>query len=108
MIITSPTQRRSMPFLRSLLILLAFLSPALGQDGPRYAASARDAAQALQLHLDEVLKSGGRPDYTTLPVSHLFRRVFDLEALAALPPPKPSDMAWMLDWGDAANRTNQL
>jgi hypothetical protein len=85
-----------MLFLRSLLLLVTLLSPALGQDGSQIAANAKDAAQALRLYLDGVSKSGGRPDYTTPPASDLFRRVFDLEQLAALPPPKPSDMAWLI------------
>jgi hypothetical protein len=96
-----------MLFLRSLLLLVALLSPALGQDGSQIAASAKDAEQALQLYLDGVSKSGGRPDYTTPPAADLFRRVFDLEQLTALPPPKASDMPWVIDWIDAAKETNK-
>jgi hypothetical protein len=97
-----------MPFLRSLLILLALVSSAFCQDGPRDAASAKDAAEALAAYLDGVLKSGGRPDYTKPPIPDLLHRVFNMEGLAALPPPKPSDLAWLLDWTGAANRTNLL
>jgi hypothetical protein len=97
-----------MLFLRSLLLLATLLSPAFGQDGPQIAASAKDAAQALQLYLDGVSKSGGRPDYTTPPASDLFRRVFDLEQLTALPPPQPSDITWLTEWFGAANQTNRL
>ena len=94
-----------MLFLRSLLLLVTLFSPALGQDGSQIATSAKDAAQALQLYLDGVSKSGGRPDYTTPPASDLFRRVFDFEQLTALPPPKASDMPWVIDWIDAAKET---
>jgi len=92
----------------SLLLWVALLSPALGQDGPRDAANAKEAAQALKLYLDEVSKSGRRPDYTKPPASELLRRVFDLEKLSALPPPDAGDMPWMLEWGDAANQSNKL
>ena len=94
-----------MPILRSLLLLVVLLTPALGQDGSRAAARATDAAQALQLYLDKVAKSGERPDYTKPPAADLFRQVFDIEQLMALPPPKASDMPWVLDWFDAAKET---
>jgi hypothetical protein len=96
-----------MLILRSLLLLIVLLAPALGQDGSRIAASARDAAQALQLYLDGVSKSGKRPDYTKPPAADLVRRVFDLEQLMALPPPEASDIAWVSEWFDAANQTNK-
>ena len=94
-----------MPILRSLMLLVVLFTPALGQDGSRAAAGATDAAQALQLYLDKVAKSGQRPDYTKPPAADLFRQVFDLEQLAALPPPKASDMPWVLDWFDAVKET---
>src|SRR5689334_5459709 len=96
---------RPMPILRSLLLLVVLLTPALGQNGSRAAARATDAAQALQLYLDKVAKSGEPPDYTKPPAADLFRQVFDLEQLMALPPPKASDMPWVLDWFDAAKET---
>ena len=55
-----------MPFLRSLLLLLALVSPAFSQDGPHDAATAQDAGQAFGIYLDGVLKSGGEPDFTKL------------------------------------------
>jgi hypothetical protein len=94
-----------MPILRSLMLLAVLFTPALGQDGSRTAASAADAAQALQLYLDRVSESGQRPDYTKPPAADLFRQVFDLEQLTALPPPKASDMPWVLDWFDAVKET---
>jgi hypothetical protein len=102
------TKGLAMSLLRSLLILFVFLSPALAQDGPRSAANAKEAERALQLYLDGVSKSGGRPDYTKPPASDLMHRVFDLDQLAALPAPKSGDVPWLLDWSDAANRTNKL
>jgi len=90
-----------------LLLLVALSSPALGQDGSQIAARAKAAAKALQLYLDEVSKSGGRPDYTKPPASDLFRPEFDLDQLIALPPFKPSNMAWLLEWFGAANQTNK-
>jgi hypothetical protein len=97
-----------MPFLRSLLIVLALSSPALAADGPQIAAGAKDAAQALRLHLAAVAKSGERPDYAKPPASELFRRIFNADELAALPPPRPDDMPWVLDWLNAANQTEKL
>jgi len=94
-----------MPILRSLLLLLVLFTPALGQDGSRAAARAADAAQALQLYLDNLAKSGERPDYTKPPAADLFRQVFDFEQLAALPPPEASDVPWVLDWFEAVKET---
>jgi hypothetical protein len=94
-----------MPILRSLLLLLVLFTPVLSQDGSQLAAGAKDAAQALQLYLDGVSKSGQRPDYTKPPAADLFHQVFDLEQLMALPPPKASDIPWVLDWFDAAKET---
>jgi hypothetical protein len=45
-----------MPFLRSLLILLALAAPAVGQDGARDAGDASDAAQALKLYFEALLR----------------------------------------------------
>ncbi|SHJ31393.1 hypothetical protein SAMN05444159_0279 [Bradyrhizobium lablabi] len=97
-----------MPLIRSVLLLIALIAPAFGQDGPKLSASAKDAVPALRLYLDEVTKSGGRPDYIKPPASDLFHRVFDLEQLTALPPCKAGDLPWLLDWLGAANQTNKL
>lgn len=94
-----------MRWLASLPLLLALVSFAHGQDGPRDAATAQDAALALQLYLDAVAKSGGRPDYTKPPASDLFRHVFDMQELAALPPAEASDLNWLLAWGGAVDQT---
>ena len=97
-----------MPILRSLLLLVALLSPAFAQDGPQDAVSAKDAVQALQLYLDDVAKTGGRPDYTKPPASDLFQRVFDLARLTALPPPTSVDVNWLIQWFTAASQANRL
>ena len=34
--------------------------------------------------------------------------MFDLEKLTALPPSKPSDLPWLLEWFNAANQTTKL
>jgi hypothetical protein len=91
--------------LTSLLLLLALVSFAHGQDGPRDAATAQDAALALQLYLDAVAQSGGRPDYTKPPASDLFRHVFDVEEFTALPPAEASDLNWQLEWGIAVDQS---
>jgi hypothetical protein len=89
------------PFFRSLLLLLALVSAARGQDGPRDAATAQNAGQAFGLYLDGVLKSGGQPDFTKPPAADLFRHIFDVAALKALTPAKADDIPWLLQWGAA-------
>ena len=94
-----------MPFLRSLLLLLALVSPAFSQDGPRDAATAQDAGQAFGIYLDGVLKSGGEPDFTKPPAAELLRHIFDVAALKALPPAKADDIPWLLQWAAAVDQS---
>jgi type II secretory pathway pseudopilin PulG len=94
-----------MPIARILIILLALASPAFAQDGARDAAAAKEAAQAFRVYVEGVTKTGGRPDLTRPEVAALLDRVFDLDALNALPPTQANDIIWLLDWMDAANRT---
>jgi len=97
-----------MPIVRILLVLLALASPALAQDGARDAAAAREAAQAFRVYVEGVTKKGGRPDLTRPEVAALLDRVFDLDALNALPPAQANDIIWLLDWMEAANAVNKL
>ncbi|CAN7269930.1 hypothetical protein LJR220_001240 [Bradyrhizobium sp. LjRoot220] len=97
-----------MPIVRILLILLALASPALAQDGARHAAAAREAAESFRVYVEAVAKKGGRPDLTRPEIALLLDRVFDLDALNALPPARASDLSWELDWNDAANAVNKL
>jgi hypothetical protein len=82
---------------------LALAAPAMAQDGPTTAATAKKSIAALQTYLDRVEKAGKRPDYTSKPASELLRAVFDTGRLAALPPFKPDDLEWLTTWGEAAN-----
>jgi hypothetical protein len=93
------------PFLRSLLLLLALISPAHSQDGPSDAATAQNAGQAFGLYLDGVLQSGQEPDFAKPPASDLFRHIFDVAALKALPPAKSDDIPWLLQWGAAVDQS---
>jgi hypothetical protein len=93
------------PFFRSLLLLFALVSPAFSQDGPRDAATAQDAGQAFGIYLDGVLKSGQEPDFTKSPAADLFRHIFDVAALKALPPTKADDIPWLLQWGAAVDQS---
>ena len=79
--------------------------PAPAPDGTDIVAGVKDAANQLQLYLDYAAKTGGRPDFSKPPVSDLFARIFDLRELAALPPPKASDLLWLLDWTITADGT---
>jgi hypothetical protein len=93
-------------FLRTLLLLLALLSPAFAQDGPGLAAGAKQSAQALGLYIDSVAKAGGRPAYHAPPASALLQKVFDVDGLAALPATKSSDIGWLRGWSDAVFRAH--
>jgi hypothetical protein len=97
-----------MPIVRILLVFLALASPAFAQDGARDAAAAREAAQAFRIYVEGVAKKGERPDLTRPEVASLLDRIFDLDALNALPPAQGSDLPWLLDWMDAANTANKL
>lgn len=97
-----------MTLLRSFVILLALGGPVPAQDGRHDADRAAAAARALELYLGEVATAGGRPDYTKPPASGLLSQIFNLQALAALPPANPGDLPWLLDWTQAANRANVL
>jgi hypothetical protein len=87
------------------LVLLALVAPALGQDGPSDATTAQNAGQAFGLYLDGILKAGGEPDFTKPPAADLFRHIFDVAALKALPPAKAEDIRWLLQWGAAVDQS---
>jgi hypothetical protein len=97
-----------MPIVRTLLLLLALASPALAQDGAREAAAAKEAAQSFRVYVEGVTKKGERPDLTRPEVAALLGRVFDPDALNALPPAQAEDITWLLDWMDAANAVSKL
>ena len=92
-----------MRIVRSLLLLLALGSPALAHDGPRHAAAARDAAQAFQRYIEDIAKTGGRPDLTRPDVAKLLGQMLNLDALMALPAPQASDIPWTSEWIEASN-----
>ena len=97
-----------MPVVRILLMLFALASPAFAQDGARHAAVASEAAQAFRIYVEGVTKKGERPDLTRPEVAALLGRVFDLDALNALPPAQANDLLWLPDWMDTANAVNKL
>jgi hypothetical protein len=97
-----------MPILRILLVLFAFASPAFAQDGIHELTAARDAAKAFKVYVDGVAKKGERPDLTRPDIATLLGHIYDLDALASLPPPEASDMNWLMDWTDVANQTHKL
>jgi hypothetical protein len=97
-----------MPLVRIFLLLVALATPALAQDGVRDAATAREAAQAFKVYVERAMKKSERPDLTRPDVAALLGRVFDLDALNALPPAQASDLDWLIDWIEAANAVNKL
>ena len=94
-----------MAAIRALLLMAALVSPALAQtsftDGAALATRAVDAAKELRTHLAELAKAGARPDFSKPPASELFGRIYDMNALAALPPPAPNEISWLLNWSAA-------
>ena len=97
-----------MRFVTALFLFAALQSPALAQTGgANLAADAKTAVGQLRLYLDDVAKSGARPDFTKPPASELFARVFDVEQLGALPPPQADDIPWLLDWIAAASQASK-
>jgi len=90
----------------ALLFALIFAGQANAvQPGPDAAVAVSKAATLLQAHVDSLRAKGRRPDYAAGPAADLFQRVFDLEALAALPGPTSHDLPWLLEWSEAANRS---
>ncbi len=83
---------------------LALAAPAMAHDGAVAAAKATEAAAALQAFSDGARHAGRRPDFAAAPAGELLRVLFDADRLAALPAPASSDLAWLLDWVEAANR----
>jgi hypothetical protein len=81
--------------------MVALVSPALAEtlssDGAALATRANDAAKELRIYLADVAKAGGRPDFSKPPASELFGHIFDMNGLAALPPPAPNDFSWLLN-----------
>lgn len=94
--------------LRILFVFLALVSPAWAQDGVRDAAAAREAVQAFQTYLEGVAKKNERPDLNRPEITVLLGRIFDLDALNALPAAQSSDLEWLMDWMQAANTANKL
>jgi hypothetical protein len=97
-----------MRLLGTLILALVLASPALAAEGPQAAAEARAAVHDLQGYLVAMAENGMRPDYAVAPAAGLFRRIFDLDRLAALPEPTAEDLPWLLDWSDAASKARQM
>ena len=94
-----------MDLVRALLLLVALVSPALAQtdDGAALAGRASDAAKELRTYFADVAKAGGRPDFSKPPASELFGHIFDMNGLAALPPPAPNEFSRLLTWSAAGS-----
>jgi hypothetical protein len=91
-------------FISIIACWLAFAAaPAFASDGPQSAAAAKASAAALVAYVETAAKNGERPDYKKEPAAGHLKRIFDFDALAALPPEKAGDIEWLLDWGDSAN-----
>lgn len=93
---------------KALLLALALVAPALAQAAPPPAEQAHKAAQALQRYVDGMNAADAWPDYTRPPASDLFRQVFDVDALKALPPPQANDLPWLLEWAQTASTASKV
>src|SRR6516165_12003838 len=80
-----------------------FAPTAPAEDVPAFLGAVKDSANQIELYLDFAAKTGQKPDFSGPPVSNLFARVFDLKKLAALPPPKASDVPMLLARASSAN-----
>jgi hypothetical protein len=81
-----------------------FAPTTTAEDEPAFLGAVKDSANQIQLYLDFAAKTGTKPDFSGPPVSDLFARVFDLQKLAALSPPKPNDIPMLLPWIGSANQ----
>jgi hypothetical protein len=81
---------------------LAVCPAVLAADGAQAAAAAKESAKAFSDYAAKVAGSGERPDFSAPPLAEHFRRIFDAETLAALPPPEPDDLGWLADWAESA------
>jgi len=86
-------------------LAFAICPAAFAADGAQAAAAAKEAAANFDTYLRDVEKSKGKPDYSKPPASEYLKRIFDADALAALPAPKPEDLAWLFDWIEAVGHT---
>src|SRR5262245_36043041 len=88
-----------------LWLAFAICPAVFAADGPQAAAAAKEAAAKLQAYLRDLEKSKGQPDYAKPPASEYLKRIFNTDALAALPAPKAEDLAWLFDWTEAVGHT---
>jgi hypothetical protein len=95
-----------LPFAAVALLLL--ISPPVHADGAKAVADATKALEQLTSYTDGIVKANGRPEFTKPPASEYLARILDLKALAALPPPQPKDISWLVQWADAMNKVNQM
>ena len=82
---------------------MRFAPAAPTEDVPAFLGAVKDSANQIELYLDFAAKTGQKPDFSGPPLSNLFARVFDLKKLAALPPPKASDVPMLLARASSAN-----
>jgi hypothetical protein len=81
-----------------LWLAFAICPAVFAADGPQAAAAAKEAAAKLQAYLRDLEKSKGQPDYAKPPASEYLKRIFNTDALAALPAPKVDDLSWLSEW----------
>jgi hypothetical protein len=97
-----------MKLMRSLLLLVCLAAPAFAQDGPAIAIHAREGLTNLQRHVQEAAKTNSRPDFSKPPASAEMRRLFDVQALNALPPNTAADISWLNEWLNTSVQGFQL
>ena len=84
-------------------VALAICPTVFAADGAQAAAAAKEVAANFKAYLRDLEKSKALPDYSKPPASEYLKRIFDADALAALPAPKPDDIGWLFHWVESAN-----
>ena len=98
--------RAAAPIAIGLWLSLAFCAAVFAADGGQAAAAAaKESAKAFEDYVRDLVRSGGRPDYSKEQIAKHLRRIFDAETLAALPPPEPDDLGWLTDWVESAENS---
>jgi len=93
--------------LLALVLVVPALASTLAHAAPPPAEQAVKAARELQRYVDRMAAAREWPDYTQPPAADLFRQVFNVDALAALPPPQPSDLPWLIEWSHMASQASK-
>ena len=89
----------------AIWLAFAFLSGGVCRGWRASRGSREGGGRPFKAYLGDLEKSKGKPDYAKPPASAYLRRIFDADALAALPAPKVDDFGWLLEWVTSVGQT---